>query len=146
MRYQVPQFIDVEDKIFGPLTFKQFVYVAGSAGMSFVIFKFVTLIIALPIILAVMGFGLALAFYKVNNKPFIAIVESAIKYWGASKLYIWKKLQKKVEANASSENTKTVDGMLVPKLSDSKLKDLTWSLDINETIYSKEAKKLTTRA
>ena len=75
----------------------------------------------------------------------ISIVESAIKYWGASKLYIWKKLQKKPEANTSVENTKDVDGMLVPKLSDSRLKDLTWSLDINETIYSKEAKKLTTR-
>lgn len=145
MRYQVPQFIDVEDKIFGPLTFKQFVYVAGSAGMSFVIYKFLPIVLSLPIILAVMGFGLALAFYKVNNKPFITMVESAIKYWGASKLYIWKKLQKKPEANASAENTKAIDGMLVPKLSDSKLKDLTWSLDINETIYSKESKRLTTR-
>ena len=146
MKYQVPQFIDVEDKIFGPLTFKQFVYVAGSAGMSFVIYKFVPIIIAIPIILAVMGFGLALAFYKVNNKPFIAVVESAIKYWGASKLYIWKKLQKKPEATGMLENTQTVEGMFVPKLSDSKLKDLTWSLDINETIYSKENKKLSTRA
>lgn len=145
MRYQVPQFIDVEDKIFGPLTFKQFVYVAGSAGMSFVIYKFLPIVLSLPIILAVMGFGLALAFYKVNNKPFITMVESAIKYWGASKLYIWKKLQKKPEANASAENTKAIDGMLVPKLSDSKLKDLTWSLDINETIYSKESKRLTKR-
>lgn len=145
MRYQVPQFIDVEDKIFGPLTFKQFVYVAGSAGMSFVIYKFLPIVLSLPIILAVMGFGLALAFYKVNNKTFITMVESAIKYWGASKLYIWKKLQKKPEANASAENTKAIDGMLVPKLSDSKLKDLTWSLDINETIYSKESKRLTTR-
>ena len=29
MQYQVPQFIEVEDKIFGPLTFKQLVYVVG---------------------------------------------------------------------------------------------------------------------
>ena len=146
MRYQVPQFIDVEDKIFGPLTFKQFVYVAGSAGMSFVIYKFVTVIIAIPIIIAVMGFGLALAFYKVNNKPFIATVEAAVRYWGASKLYIWKKLQKKPEANTVTSDTKAAEGMFVPKLSDSKLKDLTWSLDINETIYSKENGKLATRA
>jgi hypothetical protein len=145
MKYQVPQFIDVEDKIFGPLTFKQFVYVIGATGMSFVIYKFVPLLLAIPIIAAVMAFGLALAFYKVNNKPFIVVVEAAIKYWGASKLYIWKKLQKKPEANTSVENTKSAEGLFVPKLSDSKLKDLTWSLDINETIYSKEAGKLTTR-
>ena len=33
----------------------------------------------------------------------------------------------------------------VPKLSDSKLRDLTWSLDINETIYSKDSKGLISR-
>jgi len=35
MRFEVPQFIDVEDKLFGPLTFTQFVYLAGSGGISF---------------------------------------------------------------------------------------------------------------
>ncbi len=33
MRFEVPQFIDVEDKIFGPFTFKQFLYLAGGAGL-----------------------------------------------------------------------------------------------------------------
>jgi hypothetical protein len=41
MRYQVPQFIDVEDKVIGPLTIKQFIYLAGGAGMCFVIFHFI---------------------------------------------------------------------------------------------------------
>jgi hypothetical protein len=29
MQFRVPQFIDIEDKLFGPLTFKQFIYLAG---------------------------------------------------------------------------------------------------------------------
>ena len=33
MEYQVPQFIEVEDKIFGPFTLKQFIYVAGGVGL-----------------------------------------------------------------------------------------------------------------
>ena len=36
MRFEVPQFVDIEDKIFGPLTFKQFIYIAGGAGVSVV--------------------------------------------------------------------------------------------------------------
>jgi hypothetical protein len=32
--------------------------------------------------------------------------------------------------------------VMVPRLSDSKLKDLAWSLDINETVYSKDSGKL----
>ena len=39
MQFQVPQFIEVEDKIFGPLTFKQFVYVAGGAGLAYLVWR-----------------------------------------------------------------------------------------------------------
>ncbi|MFZ2484609.1 MAG: PrgI family protein [Minisyncoccia bacterium] len=133
MRFQVPQFIEVEDKIFGPLTFKQFIYVAGAAGVAVVLFillpRFLAIIISLPIVL----FGAALAFYKINDKPFINVVEAFVKYTLTNKLYIWKKEDKKPEAgNANQESRKPLEQVYVPKLSDSKLKELTWSLDIKE--------------
>ena len=109
--------------------------------MGFVAYKLLPFILAIPVGLAVIGFGLALAFYKVNNKPFIDVVESAITYFFANKLYIWKKTDKKPVANASTASPAVSASVLVPKLSDSKLKDLTWSLDINETMYSKDSKK-----
>ena len=34
MRFLVPQFIEVEDKLFGPLSFRQFVYLVGSIGFA----------------------------------------------------------------------------------------------------------------
>lgn len=37
MQFQVPQFIEVEDKIFGPLTFKQFVYIAGGVALMYLL-------------------------------------------------------------------------------------------------------------
>jgi len=131
MRFQVPQFIEVEDKIFGPLTFKQFVYVAGGIGISVVLFillpKFIAIIISVPILI----FAAALAFYKVNDKPFINVVEAFVKYTLTSKLYIWKKEEKVSEAKEALEK-KEIEQVYVPKLSDSKLKELTWSLDIKE--------------
>ena len=38
MRFEVPQFIEIEDKIFGPFTWKQFVYLGGGIGLAAVIF------------------------------------------------------------------------------------------------------------
>ena len=133
MRFRVPQFIEVEDKIFGPLTFKQFIYIAGGVGLCVVLFvflpRFLAIIISLPIIL----FASALAFYRVHNKPFINVVESFVKYTVTNKLYIWKKEDKKPEAgSANQESRKPLEQIYVPKLSESKLKELTWSLDIKE--------------
>ena len=131
MQYQVPQFIEIEDKIFGPLTFKQFVYVAGGGGIIVIFFvllpKFIAILLALPIA----AFAGALAFYKVNDKPFINFVESFFNYSLKSKLYIWKKEDKKPEAGTASAPGQ-IEQVHVPKLSESKLRELTWSLDIKE--------------
>ena len=99
MQYQVPQFIDVEDKIFGPFTFKQFVYMIGGVALSYVIYRFIpSLIFSAVPILIVLAFSAALAFYRVNNRPFINVLESAFRYSVGSKLYLWKKDDKKQAA------------------------------------------------
>src|SRR5882762_10525491 len=103
MRYQVPQFIDIEDKIIGPLTIKQFVYLAGGGGMAFIVYTYVPLILSIPLIAGIVLLSLGLAFYKVNNKPFIDFVESAFVFYTKEKLYIWKKEQRKPEAKKIEE-------------------------------------------
>ena len=144
MQFQVPQFIEVEDKIFGPLTLKQFLYLGGGIGMAVVLFLFIPYkIISIPLGIVVVAFGLALAFYKVNGKPFANTLEAAFYYWGGSKLYIWKKVDRK-PAQKPDEIVKQARSMIsVPKLSESKLKDLTWSLDIKESMNpgTREMKK-----
>jgi len=148
MRYQVPQFIEVEDKIFGPLTVKQFVYIVGAVGFSYIAIHFLPGYISYFLALVFLGFGAALAFYKINNKPFINMVEASVFYFLASKLYIWKKSEPKIERKQEADAI-ALSQLYVPKLSDSKLKDLAWSLDINDkinrTIYSKDSKDLMPR-
>ncbi len=140
MKFEVPQFIEVEDKIFGPLTFKQFVYLAGGAGLCVMIWIFIPKIIGIFLILAVAGFALALAFYQVNNKPFVGFIESALRYASAGKLYIWKKEEKKAVAKTAIEaGTEAALGLSVPRLSDSKLRDLAWSLDVHDSLYGDQA-------
>ena len=131
MQYQVPQFIELEDKIFGPLTLKQFIYIAGAGGVCLVFFTllplYITLILSTPVVL----FGLALAFYEVNGRPFIVAIEHGFSYFFGAKLYLWKQQpssQEKVSTKAAVKATST----LVPKLSESKLRDLSWSLNIKD--------------
>lgn len=142
MRFQVPQFIDVEDKIFGPLTIKQFIYLAGAAGVTFVLWTLMPLFLAVLVATPIVVLALALAFYKVNQRPFITTLESAVRYFVGHKLYIWEKENKKPVPQKTAQKQKTEQTLLnVPKLSESRLKDLSWSLDIKESIYSNETQR-----
>ena len=132
MRFQVPQFIDVEDKIFGPLTLKQFIYLTGAAGLVFMAFLFLPKFLAVLIGGLAGGFGLALAFYKVDNRPFIIVLESAFNYITGNRLYLWKKEDKLPTA----EDLVSKAVPVVPKVREGKLKDLAWNLDVRESIYT----------
>jgi hypothetical protein len=133
MRFQTPQFIEVEDKIFGPLTLRQFIYLAGSAGVAFMFYTFLPTLIAFALIMPVAAVGLMLAFYKINNKPFINTVEAAFKYIIASKLYVWKKLPAKLKKGAyEKKDISAPDALNIPRLSESRLKEIAWSLDVHD--------------
>ncbi len=128
MQFRVPQFIDVEDKIFGPFTFKQFIYLAGGAGMCYVLLRLLPTFIAIIFIAPVAALALALAFYRVNNKPFIEVIEAWFNYIRRGKLYLWKKEPKKESSSKAPVKSETIS--YVPRLSGSKLNDISWSLDV----------------
>lgn len=132
MRFQVPQFIEVEDKIFGPFTIKQFVYLAGGAGACFIVYSFLPFILAVILIVPIAIFAAALAFYKINNKPFIFTLEAAFKYLVNARLYIWRKGAPRV-TKAEKDEPMEYATLQVPRLSESKLKELTWSLHVKQS-------------
>jgi hypothetical protein len=136
MNFQVPQFIEIEDKPIGPFTFKQFIYLAGGGGICFVLWVYMPLrFLAVLFIIPVGALALALAFYKINNRPFILTMEAALKYWASKKLYTWKKTANKIEPNNFDSLIAPKNSAIdIPRLSQSKLSDLAWSLDIQEKV------------
>ena len=132
-RYQVPQFLEIEDKIFGPLTLKQFLYTMAGGAIMYLAWS------SMPVFLAVLVGGpflalfLGLAFYKVNNRPLSKALENAFTYLRAPKLYLWKKQEKTPEKKAA-ETIRYAAAQDLPSLSGSKLKDMSWGLDIHETL------------
>lgn len=91
MRFEVPQFIEIEDKIFGPLTWRQFVYVGGGAGIAIVLFLVTPFLLFVLLGLPVAVLTFLLAFYPINNQPFSRFLESAVSYMKGNKLYLWRK-------------------------------------------------------
>ncbi|MFZ2038892.1 MAG: PrgI family protein [Minisyncoccia bacterium] len=142
MEFQVPQFIEVEARIFGPFTIKQFVYLAGGVGSIFFIYYFVQSIIwAIILSLPIVALALALAFYRINNRPFAIVLEDAFKYFVSSKLYIWRRTAKKISEISPLVSPEQKDGAIsVPKMSGSRLRELSWSLDVSPKIEDQKRK------
>ena len=131
MQFKVPQFIDVEDKLFGPFTFRQFAYLAGGAGMVFVLYKLLPIWISIFLIIPVAILSILLVFYKINEKPFIFYLQAGISYLTSNKLYIWKQRLVKPENKPKEEDALPLISV-VPMTTTNKLKDISWSLDVRE--------------
>ena len=132
MNYQVPQFIEIEDKIFGPFTLKQFIYLAGGGGVCLASFTLLPFFLAVFISAPFVGLSLALAFYTVNGRPFIVALEHAFRFVMSSKLYLWKQRVKTVEETVSTVSLAPVAA--IPHMTESKLRDLAWSLNIKDKV------------
>lgn len=139
MQFKVPQFIDIEDKIFGPFTFRQFAYIIGGGGIVYVLYRLLPFWISIFLILPVIGLTISLVFVKINSKPFEYYLEAAFSYFISSKLYIWKqRLVKKSDIQEEVINQTSVSN--VPMLTENKLKDLSWSLDIQDRKDNEESR------
>lgn len=93
MQFQVPQFIETESKIVGPLTLKQFLYIAAAFLFCFFMFFILKTFawVVLTVIVGIITF--ALAFIRVNGRPLTVILKSAIGYLWQPKTYVWEKRQ-----------------------------------------------------
>ena len=134
MQFQVPQFIEVEDKVFGPFTFRQFLYMAGGVGLSFIFYVYLPIYIAIFFIAGCLSLAAALTFYKYNGRDFIFLAESFFKYSIAKKLYLWKKAERQIitQKTTTKEAPGSNANLNLPRLSESKLKELSWSLDVRD--------------
>ncbi len=94
MRFTVPQFIEHEAKIIGPLTFKQFIFVGVAGAVCFAFyFSFGKTNFFLFLILSIIALsvGAGLAFLKIGGQGLPKILTNFFRFSLASKLYIWKR-------------------------------------------------------
>lgn len=88
-QFTVPQFIDVEDKILGPISVRQFLILLVGGGIGFIFYTIAdfTLFIFLAVIdLAITG---TLAFFKVNGVPFHFFILNVLQTTKRPRLRVW---------------------------------------------------------
>ena len=140
MQFRVPQFIDIEDKIFGPFTLKQFGYMVGAGGLSFIIWSVVPVrIVAILLIIPVAGLFLALAFVKFNNRSFGEILQSAFTFYTGTKIFTWK--QPALEKDQTSVDRVVADTqkeIIIEKTNKDKIHDIALGLDVYEHVAKRD--------
>ncbi len=91
MRFNVPQFIEHETKIVGPLTFKQFIFIGGAGVLCFILYFSAPFSIFLVASVVLVGTGASLAFLKIGGVPLTSVITNLLKFGSMPKIYIWKR-------------------------------------------------------
>ena len=131
MQYQVPQFIELEDRIIGPLTLKQFLYLAFAGALLFVFWFLFVFYIWIIIALPIAALAATFAFLKINDRPFVYFFLAFVKYFTKPKLYIFSGPAEKT--GLSPPVKEKIEVVPAPKeekkITSSKLKELALNLD-----------------
>ncbi|HEX3099598.1 MAG TPA: PrgI family protein [Patescibacteria group bacterium] len=92
MQFPVPQFTDVEDRIIGSLTFKQFGIVFFAALATFAIYTISKNVFATVVAGLLLGVpSLALSFGKLNGRPLYSSAGNFVRFLFGAKLYLFHK-------------------------------------------------------
>ncbi|MEK7644681.1 MAG: PrgI family protein [Patescibacteria group bacterium] len=98
-QFVVPQFIEVEDKIFGPITTRQFLIMLVAGTIVFLAYRFADFTLFIFLAVFVGGFSLILAFVKVHGQTFHYFLLNIFQNIKKPSLRIWKKGYGKDELN-----------------------------------------------
>lgn len=90
-KFVVPQFIDVEDKIIGPLTVRQFLTSLATVGAVFVDFKLFDFAAFLATGIPTFIIGGVFAFFRVNGQPFHYFCLNLLQTLRRPGLRVWDK-------------------------------------------------------
>ncbi|MFA6423881.1 MAG: PrgI family protein [Candidatus Magasanikbacteria bacterium] len=137
-QFVVPQFIEVEDKIFGPVTSRQFVILLVAGLMLFVAYKLADTALFIFLLATLGGFALILAFVKINGQSFHYFILNIFQTLRRPSRRIWYKSDSKdeLEELRKGEKIEIMEKVAeIPRLSYNRIRDL--SLAVNTGGYYK---------
>ncbi|MFA5355207.1 MAG: PrgI family protein [Candidatus Paceibacterota bacterium] len=116
----MPQFIEHQAKIIGPMTFNQFIYMALAGGVCFILYFALPFSMFIAACIIIIGGAAALAFLKINGRSLPAVLGSFLKFSFMPKMYIWKKkqiiLRKTADETAEGSPLNVIQGGQLKKI------------------------------
>lgn len=137
MLINVPQYIDVEDKVAGPLTFKQLGWLLAMGIILLIVWNMVpfpgSLVVGFPVAVVFV----ALAFFKPYGQPLGSFVIFGIMYFFRPKIYVWKRAPENI-ISVPQKAPKTENFVQEKHLTSESLHDLAQLLDSEGTNYNEK--------
>ncbi|MBU0596981.1 PrgI family protein [Patescibacteria group bacterium] len=96
-QFVVPQFIDVEDKIFGPITVRQFLILLATGIILFIVYKLADFALFVILTAIIGGSSLVVAFVKINGQTFHYFLLNLLETKVRPKQRVWNKTLDKKE-------------------------------------------------
>lgn len=90
MQFQVPQFIQTEDKVVGPFTLKQFAFVGAAGGICGLLYFVLQSWLWIISSILLLGAALAIAFIKIEGRPLPKVVLAALHFYWAPQTFVWQ--------------------------------------------------------
>lgn len=130
MQFIVPQFIDVENKIIGPISTRQFILLVAMFIVAFVLFKIAPVwLFALGLVLDIIICG-SFAFVKVNSQPLHVFFVVLLQTFRKPHLRVWMKETGTTAIAKKGEAKKVSKTVIVKRISSkSRLAELSLMLD-----------------
>lgn len=102
MQFKVPQNIDMQDRIIGPLTLSQFFYLLFGGLIIYILFSrllingfgFLFWILSIPIGV----FSFCMAFVKIQDRPFPVFFMAMLRYLSQPRARVWQHYSPPVSA------------------------------------------------
>jgi len=130
-QFTVPQFIDVESKIIGPITTRQFLIILTSAiliGLCYRLFDF-ALFLLCAILIAIIA--AVFSFVKINGRPFHFFVLNMVQTFRRPRLRIWNNAESAylIEDKTKLDNLSEVKPMVKEYYKKSRLAEVALIVD-----------------
>lgn len=131
-QFVVPQFLDVESKIIGPITIRQFIILLSAGLMGVLFFRLFDFALFLTLIIPIVLLAIVVAFVRINGQPFHYFFINAVQTLRRPNVRVWNKVRTDAELRAyltKKEAPKPPISYTKPPLTGSRLRDL--SLVVN---------------
>ena len=128
-QFPVPQFIDREMQLFGPLTVRQTLIFGAIGAILFALYFVINTYLLVPVGVVLIAFGLILAFLKINGRPLSAFLFSYLGYFINPKRYIWSKGKNKAKTIQPEKAQEKEQAPQIKKISQKEIENLADILD-----------------
>ena len=135
MEFSVPQFIERETRIVGPLTIKQFVIIGIAGGFAFILYFTVPFFYFILATIFLVGISFSLAFLKVGGVPMLTYLKNFLMFNAVGRIYVWKKAElplfKMVERKKAPEKEKKAEESPLKVEGEGELSKLRRGIELN---------------